>query len=57
MGEACETVGDLGRAAAYYQKALDVLPDDTTRTEVSKAWPKEAFRKNLARVTGKNKPD
>ena len=51
LGEACETMGDRVRAAACYQKALDVLPADTTRTEASKARLKDIFNKNLARVT------
>lgn len=55
MGEACENMGDLPRAAACYQKALDVLPGDSTRSEASKARLKEAFQKNLTRVTGKIK--
>jgi len=55
MGEACETVGNLDRAAVYYQKALDALPKDTTRNEASKARLKEIFQKNLARVTGEKK--
>lgn len=57
MGEACETVGDLDRAATYYQKALEALPDDTTRSDASKARIKEIFQKNLARVTTEKKPD
>ena len=57
MGEACETMGDLARAAACYQKAVDVLPSDTTRNEASKARLKEVFQKNLARVTGGKKPE
>jgi CubicO group peptidase (beta-lactamase class C family) len=57
MGEACETMGDLPRAAACYQKALDTLPADTTRSEASKARLREAFEKNLARVSGKGKPE
>jgi CubicO group peptidase (beta-lactamase class C family) len=57
MGEACETVGDLARAAACYQKALDVLPSDTTRSEASKARLISVFEKNLARVTAEKKPE
>jgi CubicO group peptidase (beta-lactamase class C family) len=57
MGEACETVGDLARAAIYYQKALDALPNDTSRSEASKSRFREIFKKNLARVTGEKKPD
>jgi CubicO group peptidase (beta-lactamase class C family) len=57
MGEACETVGDLTRAAAYYQKALDALPGDTTRSDAWKAWLKGVSEKNLARVKGEKKPD
>lgn len=57
MGEACETMGDLARASECYRKALDALPADTTRNEASKARLKEAFEKNLARVTGERKPD
>jgi tetratricopeptide (TPR) repeat protein len=53
MGEACETVGNMDRAAIYYQKALDALPNDTTRNEASKARLKEIVQKNLARVTKK----
>jgi len=57
MGEACEKVGDLERAAVHYQKALDALPNDTTRSEASKTRLKEIFQKNLARVTVDKKPD
>jgi CubicO group peptidase (beta-lactamase class C family) len=57
MGEACETLGDLTRAAACYQKALEVLPGDSTRNEASKARLKVVFEKNLARVTGEKKPE
>lgn len=53
MGEACETVGDLPRAAEYYQKALDALPADSTRSEASKARLREIVQKSLARVTEK----
>ncbi len=56
MGEACETVGDLDRAAVYYQKALDALPNDTNRSEASKARLGEISQKNLARVKGGKKP-
>jgi CubicO group peptidase (beta-lactamase class C family) len=56
MGEACETTGDLARAAMYYQKALDTLPNDTTRNDASKARLREAMEKNLARVTAAKKP-
>jgi CubicO group peptidase (beta-lactamase class C family) len=56
MGEACETVGDLDRAAINYQKALDALPNDTTRSEASKARLREIFQKNLTRVTGDKNP-
>lgn len=51
MGEACGTMGDLARAAACYQKALDVFPGDTNRNEASKARLNVAFEKNLARAT------
>lgn len=57
MGDAYETVGDRNRAAVYYQKALDALPNDATRNEDSKARLREIFQKNLARVTGDKKPD
>ena len=57
MGEACETVGDPDRAAMYYQKALDALPGDTTRSEASKARLKVVFQEHLDRVTGGKKPD
>jgi tetratricopeptide (TPR) repeat protein len=33
MGEACEAMGDLARAVECYQKALEVLPGNTTRSE------------------------
>ncbi len=52
MGEACETAGDLDRAAMYYQKALDALPGDTTRSEEWKERLKEISGKNLERVKG-----
>jgi len=57
MGEACETMGDLSRAAECYRKALDTLPADTTRNEASKDRLKEIFEKNFARVRGDRKPD
>lgn len=57
MGEAFETVGDLARAAEYYQKALDALPNDTTRTEASKSQLREVSQKNLERVKGARKSD
>jgi CubicO group peptidase (beta-lactamase class C family) len=57
MGEAYETVGELGRAAVYYRKALDALPGDTTRSEASKARLREISQKNLDRVTGGKRPD
>ena len=57
MGEACETMGDLARAAACYQKAVDALPGDTTRNEASKTRLKEVFEKNLARATRDTKPE
>jgi len=57
MGEACETMGDMARAAACYQKALDVLPGDTTRNEASKARLKVVFEKNLVRATRSIKPE
>ena len=53
MGDAYETVGDLGRAATYYQKALDALPADTSRSDESKARLRGISQKNLERVTGK----
>jgi tetratricopeptide (TPR) repeat protein len=55
MGDACESLGDLARAAACYQKALAVLPGDTTRNEASKARLKAVFEKNLTRVAGDKK--
>jgi CubicO group peptidase (beta-lactamase class C family) len=55
MGEACETVGDTVRAAACYQKALDLLPGDTTRNEDAKARLKPVFEEHLARVTRSSK--
>ena len=57
MGEACEKAGDLTRAALYYQKALDAIPGDTTRSEASKAWLKGVSEKNLARVKGEKEPE
>lgn len=57
MGEACEALGDLAHAAACYQKALDVLPADTTRNEASKARLKKAFEEHLARVTRDKGPE
>ncbi len=52
MGEGLETAGDLARAAEYYQKALDSLPNDDTRDDASKARLKPIFEEHLARVTG-----
>ncbi len=57
MGEACETVGDPGRAALYYRQALDVLPGDTSRSQAWMARLKEITQKNLERVTGAKEGD
>lgn len=56
MGEACEAVGNSERAAGYYRKALDALPNDDTRSEASKARLKPIFQEHLARVTGGKEP-
>jgi len=56
MGEACETVGELDRAAGYYRKALDALPNDSTRDEASKARLRAIFQEHLDRVTGGKNP-
>ncbi len=50
MGEALEATGDRARAAVYYQKALDLLPSDSSQTETAKSRLKEAFEKHLAGV-------
>jgi CubicO group peptidase (beta-lactamase class C family) len=57
MGEACETTGDLARAAECYRKALDVLPGDTTRSQTSKARLREVFERNLTRVAAGRKSE
>lgn len=57
MGEAYETTGDLARAAACYQKALDALPGDTTRSEASKIRLREMVERNLTRVAAGGKPE
>jgi CubicO group peptidase (beta-lactamase class C family) len=57
MGEACEMMGDTARARACYQKALDVLPTDTTRNDSSKARLKGMFESHLARVTSDKKAE
>jgi len=56
-GEAYETMGDMTRAAACYQRAFDTLQADTTRNEASKARLREAVQKNLKRVTGEKKQE
>ncbi len=56
MGEACEAAGYLERAAGYYRKALETLPNDDTRSEASRARLKPIFQEHLARVTGGTKP-
>ncbi len=50
LGEAYEQNGDLALAAEYYQRALNALPDDPTRSEVQKNQLRTAVLEHIARV-------